>query len=111
MRLLKKDVWFKQVGAGPDHIWHGDLYIGTYQHGGRDYLNLVDNKEYESIAICTTNLPEVPLGPGEIILKSYAENTGMLESLMEQGIVSAPVRFAQTGYVQVPIVQLLIPKP
>lgn len=111
MKLLKSNAWFRQTSHEPSTLWTGDLYIGTYQKGGATYLNLVDKNEHESIAMCTVNLPEVPLGPGEIILKSYSENTGMLESFIEQGIVSAPLRYVQTGHVQVPIVQLLIPKP
>lgn len=106
MKKLQENVWFRQSGG---ESYTGTLYAGEYRNGKSLALKLIDDQEGECIAVCTVNLPEVPLHPGEIILKDYSENEGMLHSLFSQGIVSSPVRYAKNGHVTVPIVNLLIP--
>lgn len=43
----------------------------------------------------------------EVALKDYAEGEGVLNALMAAGIVSAPLRFVQSGWVQIPVCRVL----
>jgi len=60
-----------------------------------------------SMARATVNLPEVPLAEDEVAVKDYSENAGMLSALMSAGIVSAPVRWVESGWVKVPVCRVL----
>jgi hypothetical protein len=64
--------------------------------------------ETEPCAVCTVNLPNVPMAKDEIAIKTWYENIGMLGWLMDQGIVSAPQRYAYFASVFIPISCLLI---
>ena len=46
--------------------------------------------------------------PDEVTIKDYSENEGIFEVLVENKIVSKPIRFEQTGYVRCPTCKLLI---
>lgn len=80
-----------------------------YQNG-RDAITLMGTGSYagETIAVATVNLPDEPLGgPYEVAIKDYSENEGMLDALMEAGVVSAPKRFVRSGWVNIPICDML----
>lgn len=46
--------------------------------------------------------------PEEVAIKDYSENEGILKALVENKIVSEPLRFEQSGYVQIPICRILV---
>jgi hypothetical protein len=89
------------------HSWDCFLELGKYQQGNRLSISLVSavNKPEddlylgEPIATATVNLPDIALGPDEIIIKNYSENEGMLSALQKSGLVSETVREIQTGHV------------
>jgi hypothetical protein len=54
---------------------------------GRPALVLRDAEDGEQVAVATVNLPGVPLNPGEVFIKDYSENEGMLAALVRAGIV------------------------
>lgn len=83
----------------------------TYLRNGRTCLRLMgvkDGRETEPVAVCTVNLPQVPMAPDEMAIKTWYENVGMLGWLMDEGIVSAPLRYAYFAGVFIPICSLLI---
>lgn len=87
------------------------LSYGTYLRNGRTCLRLMgvkDGHETEPVAVCTVNLPQVPMAPDEMAIKTWYENVGMLGWLMDEGIVSAPLRYAYFAGVFIPICSLLI---
>lgn len=49
-------------------------------------------------AMCTVCMPEYDLAENEVIIKDYSENEGILEALVEAGIVSEPVRTVIVGF-------------
>jgi hypothetical protein len=53
------------------------------------------------------NIPGTVLEKDEVIIKNYSENEGVLEFLIENGIVSKPLRTVSSGWVTCPIVKLL----
>jgi hypothetical protein len=76
---------------------------GRYSNG-RVALSLVD--EEGPVATATVNLPSVDLGNNEVLIKSYAENSGLLEALTEVGIVKPTGKTIRSGFVEVPVCEL-----
>lgn len=81
-----------------------------YRQGGVDRIGLLlkDTRDGEPVAVATVNVPELPLASGEVIVKDYSENEGMLDALVAAGVVSAPSRAVQLRYVTVYICTCLI---
>lgn len=52
-------------------------------------LRLIVDGEYgpEPLAVATVNLPDVELADGCILVKDWAENEGMFESLIDAGVI------------------------
>ena len=46
--------------------------------------------------------------PTEVAIKDYSENEGILQAMVEAGIVSEPVRTVKSGFVDIPICRLLV---
>ncbi|HTU17854.1 MAG TPA: DUF4313 domain-containing protein, partial [Gemmataceae bacterium] len=76
---------------------------------GRTALVLVDAKDREEVAVATVNLPEAPLKPGEVFIKDYSENEGMLAALEKAGIVQVTGETVRSGFVEVPVAKVLSP--
>ncbi len=108
-----KDQLFGATPAAPPvvHFRGCDYEVEqrTYANG-RPALVLVDLQEREDAAVATVNLPDVPLGPGEAFIKDYSENQGMLAALERAGIVQATGESVRTGFVEVPVVKILLPR-
>jgi hypothetical protein len=71
----------------------------------------------DTIATATVNLVEYEAellsamdvtGNSYTFIKDYSENEGMLDALVEAGIVSKPLGYYQTGFVTCPLVEVLI---
>ena len=78
---------------------------------GRTVLELIDSMDGAPVMVATVNVPEVSLGPTEVIIKNYSENEGVLEFLQEHGIVGEVKREVGIGFVSCPIVDLLNTNP
>lgn len=46
------------------------------------------------------------LKAGELAIKDYSENEGMLEALIYHGYIKPPHRYIRSGYVDIPICKL-----
>lgn len=64
-------------------------------------LELVETETGEPFMMCTVNIPD--LSYGEVAIKNYSENEGVLDFLIKEGIVEPPHRFASSGYVSLPV--------
>ena len=82
------------------------LSMGKYSNG-RTAMTLIDTEDGAPVMVATVNVPETDLNEGEIIIKNYGENEGVLEFLVDNGITSSPVRWITTGWVKCPVVNLL----
>lgn len=60
------------------------------------------------MATATVNLPNEKLGKDCVFIKNYSENEGMLEALVKAGVVRDTGKRVRTGYVEVPMCELLI---
>jgi hypothetical protein len=70
-------------------------------------------REGEPVAVATVNMPKYPdlkLGPDVAFIKDYSENEGLLQALIDAGIVliddDGPLDVVPSGFVQIPLVQL-----
>ena len=87
----------------------GDTYQckivgGKYRNGGLA-LQLVDAETGEPISIatlCVSNLPDNSF----IAVKDYSENRGMLDFLVENGIVDYVLYRIDNGFVDIPVCKL-----
>jgi len=82
------------------------LEWGNYSNGRRA-IELLDAVEGDPVCVATVNLPDIPLGDNEAIIKDYSENEGVLKFLQDYGIVGEVKRWAITGFVECPIVDIL----
>jgi hypothetical protein len=73
-------------------------------HYGNGEIALVlrSNVDGERLATATVNLEAYGTHPseGNVFIKDYAENEGTLACLIEQGVVSEPVRTVQCGWAE-----------
>ena len=86
--------------------WECELKFGYYENG-RIAIQLIDAFDKSRVAVATVNVPEIELEEGEIIIKNYTENEGMLEALCDAGIIE-PVREEPTGLTSVNICKLKV---
>lgn len=75
-----------------------DLIFTTYQNNRPAIIT-----EDEDLSVNV----DCELQENEIAIKDYSENDGVLNDLVKMGIVSEPVRFVQSGFVNIPICKLL----
>jgi hypothetical protein len=69
-------------------------------------LQLIDSKDSSAVCTITVNLPDVPLGENEILVKSYSENEG-IDKMLEQSKLALPTgRKIQSGFVKIPVFKL-----
>lgn len=80
---------------------------GVYSNG-RTAMELVDATDGEPVCTATVNIPETHIEKDEVIIKNYSENEGILDVLIEAGVISKPSRTIQTGYVEAHVCKLLI---
>jgi len=86
--------------------WTCEVMKGQYENG-RIVLVLYDVKDFEEIAVATTNIPEVPLEPDEAFIKDYSENEGMMDCLVKAGIAEPTEITVRTGFVIVRAAKIL----
>lgn len=67
----------------------------------------MDADDGEPVSTCTVNIDEF-LSSKEVVIKNYSENEGMLDFLIKEGIVKDTGKRVQLGYVEAPIVTLLV---
>jgi len=82
--------------------WDCELRWGFYGNGRRA-LELYDNGP---IAKATVNIPEVELAEDEVCIKDWSENEGMLDALVEAGIVEDTGRRVEAGFVTAPVARI-----
>lgn len=72
-----------------------------YQNGHQPAIKLIiadGSDEGELAAIATINLP-VPLEDGEVFIKTWSENEGMTDALVDAGLIEPPHGKEPTGFV------------
>lgn len=75
---------------------------------GRIALQLYDLEDGCPVAKATVNVPDAQLSEDETIIKSYSENTGMYESLLEAKVITPAIRSVAVGFERCNVVKVLI---
>ena len=68
-------------------------------------ITLYEKETGEPFAVATVNIPG--LEEGEVAIKDYSENEGVLKMLFMAGYISEPLRLEESGFVRIPICKLL----
>ena len=89
--------------------WVCDVVLSTYAVDQSNALLLLDSDTSERIATATVNLSGYGVNlKGDLIpIKNYSENEGMLQTLLDAGVIGDPIRTVHTGHTEIPIVKLL----
>lgn len=77
-------------------------------NNNRTALMLVDAEDGMPIATASVNIPEATIADDEIIIKSWSENLGMVESLTEADVIGPAIGNIATGHVVATVHKLLI---
>ncbi len=86
--------------------YEGNLVPRKYPNG-RLAIEFVDD-DGGCITVCSINLPNEDLDEGQIFIKDWSENEGMLEALLEAGVVIFTGERVPSGYVQAPKCRLSV---
>ena len=92
----------------PEIRWRDQVFTmvanGTYAVTGRPVYVLLtpDGAMYGRVSV---NL-DTPLNPGEFLVKNWSENEGLLEALVDAGVVIDTGDRIPSGYVDIPVVRL-----
>jgi len=79
------------------------LEFGKYANG-HNRIQIIDTTDGFPYATASVSVPD--LQADEVGIKSYSENTGVLEFLVENNIVKQPHRFVKSGYIIIPICKM-----
>ncbi|AGA60101.1 hypothetical protein Theco_4104 (plasmid) [Thermobacillus composti KWC4] len=81
--------------------------IGTYQVGGGPAIQLYC-EDGSPMATATINVPSLELPENYVVVKDQDENEGMMEALVEAGIVRPTGLRVVVGYYSAPVAELLV---
>jgi hypothetical protein len=83
------------------------LFVRTETYkDGKIRIQLYDSKDGTPYATATANIQE-KLDPGEVAIKDWSENKGILDFLVQNKIIKEPHRFVESGHVKIPICELI----
>lgn len=83
------------------------IQFTQYNNTGRTAIQL-RCEDGSPMGVATLNVPEIPVQEGNVLIKNYSENTGMLDALIEAGVVGSPVSVHFNGFVDIPECPLLV---
>ena len=79
------------------------VQIEKYE-SGYNAIRLVDDKDGDTVAIASVNIPD--LQPDEVGIKNYSENEGVYDVLLNAGIITPSHREVQQGWITIPVCKL-----
>ena len=71
---------------------------------GNVRIDLIDARDHCPYMSVTVNIDG--LDENEVAIKNYSENEGILDVLVDEGIVKSPHRYVNSGFVRIPICEL-----
>lgn len=83
------------------------LSFAKYQNG-QTAIKMFDMEDGFPYATATVCVEDDLLKEDEVAIKNYSENAGILESLIDSGIVDYPHAFIQSQHIKIPVCKLLI---
>lgn len=94
--------FYSSVFKGTTLIWSD---TGKYTNG-RTVLRATDTEGYPFMT-ASVNIPELCLEEHEMAIKDYSENEGIMDHLIDMGVIGKPECMYHTGNVCIPIVSYL----
>lgn len=94
----------KKKGTVQFKKWNCILKWSKYGNG-RAALQLIDDGEL--VLTATVNLPDEDLEDNEVFIKDYSENDGILEVLVNAGIIEDTGKRVRSGFVTIPVCRVL----
>lgn len=67
-----------------------------------------DDEMGECQCIATVNMPDIELKEDEVCIKTYSENEGLYECMVQAGHIAQSDMWIENGYVEIPICKLLL---
>ena len=97
------------IGELTFNTWQCYVLLDTYQKDGSYCIRLIDATDSVPVATCTVQIPRLPYFRREdVVIKDHSENAGILDTLIEAGIVSPPLeKIFLTSYTAVYVCKLL----
>jgi|APGre2960657505_1045072.scaffolds.fasta_scaffold37011_2 hypothetical protein len=80
-----------------------DVVIDIKNYENTTIIRLIDAEDGSPYATASKYVPDFELNQGEILIKNYSENVGILEFLIENNIVSDTGKKLNSGYIQLHI--------
>ena len=81
--------------------------FAKYQNG-QVAIKLINNADGFPYATATVCVEDDLLKEGEVAIKDYSENAGILNSLIEADMIEPPHAYIQSTFTKIPICKLLI---
>ena len=81
-----------------------DIKMSKYRNG-HHRMDFIDHRDGLPVLVASVAIEE-SLSPDEIAIKDYSENEGVLNFLMEEGIISSPLKYFNSGFVRIPICKI-----
>lgn len=73
------------------------LKESKYRNNGRRAIQIIDAEDGCPFMMATVNVPEADIDENEVIIKNYSENEGVLQFLIENGLVRGVKRMIDRG--------------
>lgn len=105
MKQLKESIKFRyNIDL---KYFKGEIYLSFLKcSNGGTAIRLIDFATREPVAVATVNIPDEKLEDGQVIIKNWSQNEGILEWLQKNFIVGDSVRTVATGWVKADVVFL-----
>lgn len=71
-------------------------------------ISLLEHGTNEMIVEVSALLPQAKLDFNEVAIKDYGETKGIIRDLVENGIVSPPIKYIPTGSVDIPVCNIAL---
>lgn len=88
------------------HISNPDIL--KHEYGNGRVAIVIQGNDPDDRIVATVNAPHLPCGKGNVHIKDYSENEGVLAECIKWGIISQPVTTHQSGFVTIYECELLI---
>ena len=87
--------------------WECNIITKRYNNG-RLAIELVEAESGEPVTVATVNLPDASLEEGEVFIKNWSENEGIMDTLIKANVIGPVIGIKHTGFVKATKHKLLI---
>lgn len=90
--------------SGPYGEYNIDIKMSKYKNG-QNRMDFIDSEDGFPVLVASVAV-EQNLEQDEIAIKNYSENEGVLDFLINEGIVTSFCRNISSGFVKIPVYKL-----